>query len=484
MIIILGAGLTGLSCSYHIGHEHCLLLEESDRPFGRIAVHLEGGFTWDQGPHVSFTKNEYVRSLFQDAVNGEYDEYSVKVGNFFKGHWINHPAQFALHQVPQPLRAECLDSFLSTRQVAPGEAALTGNYMNWLESAFGPTFAHTFPAVYTMKYWTVEASELTTDWVGQRIPWPSVQDVIDGSLAPLPRNNYYIDKVRYPRSGGYQSFALKMAAGSNLRLGAQVAKIDLAEKVIWLSTGERLPYSMLINTIPLPRFVALCGEVPQSVREAAAELSCSQLTLVEAYAPQSNLRPENWIYVYDEDLLSTRLNFTEKLTPGNAPPGWTGVQAEVYSSRHKPLPTTPDNLGTLVLEEMIHMEVLDPSVRDSIAQGVARVSTRSIPWANVIFHHKTRPALNKIWEWLEAFGLDRDQDDTHPLTIWPQSGVVALPGPPRGTLFMGGRYGQWKYFWSDDCVLRGREIAIQIGKDSNAFTERGRTSKLPLTGRP
>jgi len=27
-----------------------------------------------------------------------------------------------------------------------------------------------------------------------------------------------------------------------------------------------------------------------------------------------------------------------------------------------------------------------------------------------------------------------------------------------GDVILAGRFGQWKYYWSDDCVLRGKQI--------------------------
>jgi hypothetical protein len=49
MIIILGAGLSGLSCSFHIGHAHCMLLQKNGHAFGHIHSEIREGFTWDQG---------------------------------------------------------------------------------------------------------------------------------------------------------------------------------------------------------------------------------------------------------------------------------------------------------------------------------------------------------------------------------------------------------------------------------------------------
>ena len=163
---ILGAGISGLSTSYHLGHRDAVIFEATDRYAGHIYSEVVDGFTWDDGPHVSFTTNEYVKRLFADCVDGEYEVIDTKVSNYYQGHWINHPAQTNLFQVPEPLRTRCLESFLESRD---SDETPPENYEQWLHQAMGPVFADTFPAAYTRKYWTTEPSNLDTDWVGNRV---------------------------------------------------------------------------------------------------------------------------------------------------------------------------------------------------------------------------------------------------------------------------------------------------------------------------
>ena len=457
MILILGAGLSGLAASYHIGHSRCLVLEKNDRPFGHIRSHRRDGFTWDTGPHVSFTKNEYVRSLFQSSVACKLQEFEVQVSNYYKGHWIAHPSQTSLHQVPEPLRSECLRSFLRTRNHPGHSEQRPVNYLEWLELAFGSVFSETFPAAYTRKYWTREAAELTTQWIGDRVLYPNIEDVVEGSLRALDHKTHYITKVRYPSQGGFEVFAEGLRAGCNIRYGAEVAAIDLDRKMVWLTDGQCLEYTRLINTLPLPTFINACINVPQHVKDSARRLSCTQLLLVNIGVPHTTIRPETWIYVYDEEKFATRINFTERLAPGNAPIGWTGIQVEVYFSRHRPLSLPPEQVADRVEKEIIEMGIIDPT-RFPVSIKSHRHICHS-PWANVIFDHDTAPALEIIWSWLEKFGLQRENDDVAPLTQWDKLHNVS---ESDGTIFMAGRFGQWKYFWTDDCVLRGRQIANQL----------------------
>jgi protoporphyrinogen oxidase len=449
MTIILGAGLAGLSVSYHLGHRDCLLLEEQPHAFGHIHSQQRDGFTWDEGPHVSFTSNEYVRDLFAANVDGEYEEYAIRTVNYFRGHWIDHPAQSNLFQVPQPLRQQCLDDFLASRTDA-ASAAPPRNYAEWLDLAFGRTFAATFPAAYTRKYWTVEPRDLTTAWVGPRVFRPEVNEVTAGASGPLPEQTNYIKRARYPSRGGYQAFAERLTEGAEIRQNMRVNRIDLDRREVATANGETFAFTRLVNTMPLPAFIRACTSVPPAVLDAADALSCSELLLVNVTAPHPTRRAGNWFYIYDEDKLATRINCTEVLSPHNAPAGHSGVQAEVYASRFRAFPGSREELAAQVVRELVAMDFIDEAV---VAAGTAHTHIVHVPWANVIFDHAREPALDTILSWLERHGLAREADDLAPSSDWTQK-----PPITGGSLALAGRFGQWKYFWTDDCVLRGRAL--------------------------
>jgi hypothetical protein len=87
-----------------------------------------------------------------------------------------------------------------------------------------------------------------------------------------------------------------------------------------------------------------------------------------------------------------------------------------------------------------------------------KASVKEINWANVIFTLKTKSALNSIWTRLSTFGLNREEQDLNPITDWDS----VKNNISFGSLIMAGRFGQWKYYWSDDCVLRGKTICENI----------------------
>ena len=456
-ILILGSGLAGLSTSYHIGHNRCMILESKSHAFGHISSYKHEGFTWDEGPHVSFTKHQYVQELFEESVAGEFLEFPVKTTNFFQGSKVDHPAQSNLYQVPESLRKRCVDDFLASRS-ANNDDTKPQNYAEWLYRSFGRTFADTFPRAYTKKYWTTEPENLTVDWVGNRVFYPKIEDVVNGASGPLAEQTHYIKKIRYPKHGGYERYGKLLAQGADIHLNSKVSTIDLENRVVTTESGQDFRYQQLVNTIPLPLFVNLCQQSSSVAKAAAEQLCCSELLLVNVTIDHPTAHPEHWFYVYDEDLLSTRIYCTEQLSPNNAPIGSTGIQVEVYASKYRPFSDTFDTIGAQVVEELKQLGFIDVDQ----SQSGPRFHTHYVPYANIIFDQHREGALDIIYLDLEKYGLIREQDALEPTTDWGHSNTGDATQFFSGSIHLAGRFGQWKYFWSDDCVMRGRQLKSKI----------------------
>lgn len=423
-VAILGAGIAGLSTSFHLGHRDAVIFEAQEHYGGHVSSWTRDGFTWDDGPHISFTTNEYVRELFAQNVKDEYEELDIRATNYFRGLWIEHPAQTHLYQVPEPLRTRCLESFLETAST-DGHTD-PSNYRQWLHQAMGPVFAETFPAAYTRKYWTTDPENLDVDWIGIRVHRPSAEEVVAGAAGPLDRPTYYVATrdSRYPSRGGFYSYTHRLAEGARIEMRKKLERINFGRRWLGFSDGSSTRYQQLVSTIPLPALIEAAEDAPDSVREAASLLRCTNFLYVQVAANHPTKREEFWVYVYDEDKLSTRISFAEKFSPNNAPPGMTGIQVEVYGSPYKPLPEDHEQTGRRVTDELIEMGLVED------ARAVSSVHVKFVPWGNVIFDLHRREALGEV----DGF-LDR-------------SGVLRA-----------GRFSEWKYLMTDACVLSGRRAA-------------------------
>ncbi|MEL7453630.1 MAG: FAD-dependent oxidoreductase, partial [Pseudomonadota bacterium] len=275
-IRILGAGCAGFGASHKLWEAGIepVIYEARDHYGGHTStVAHADGFVFDEGPHISFTKNERIQKLFAESVGGQYEAFPSNVNNYWKGHWIKHPAQVNLAGLPQDLLVACLKDFIHAKHTEFGEIK---HYEDWLLAAFGETFAKTFPGEYTKKYHTTEAKNLTTDWLGPRLYQPDLEEVLNGALSSNTADVHYIPNFRYPTHGGFVSYLDMFAKRSTIHLDHRVTEIDMAEHKLSFANGGTASFEALISSIPLPALIPLIKDAPQEVRDAAALLSCSQ----------------------------------------------------------------------------------------------------------------------------------------------------------------------------------------------------------------
>lgn len=443
MYTILGAGLSGIASSYFLGHDNCIVFEKNTYLGGHIHSEKINDFIWDEGPHVSFTKNKFVKDLLANNVNHEFLNYPVETANYYKGYWIPHPAQSNLYALPSELKDRCLSDFLLSRQEMSENPI---NYEEWLKIAFGESFFNEFPRAYTKKYWTVEPSLLTTDWVGERVFFPDIEEVKAGYLGPLNRQTHYISEVRYPINGGFVSYSNKISNGINIKFNKQLEKIFFKQKKIHFTDGSTVNYERLVNTIPITELI-IKSDAPDEIKIASNDLTCSSLLLINIAVDHETLLNYNWMYVYDEDKYSTRINCTEMLSPNNAPKSKSGVQVEVYFSKYKIINESETFIIDAVKKELVEMGL----IRN--IESIIFCTSKWVEFANVIFDHNRKNALNKILNYLSNFGLVRNNQDLDPMTNWDEAFEKT-----GHEITLIGRFAEWKYYWTDDCILSARTL--------------------------
>jgi protoporphyrinogen oxidase len=448
MYTILGAGIAGLSMADHLDKKKLayILYEAKSHGGGHIHSREVDGFVWDEGPHFTFTKSEYVRQYFAENCNNEFLEYPIKPTNIYKGTFIPHPAQSNMYAIPEPLRTQCITDVLQIRKEL-SDNFLPANYQEWIDYAFGETFANTFPKPYTIKYWTTDPKNLATDWIGKRVYFPETNDMVNSAQGPLEKLTYYINKVRYPLSGGFYTYIKSVEARLKVNYNKAVSSISFDKKLITFNDGEVVPYDKLINTLPLP-WLILNSDAPESIKNQAQILKCSQLLIVNVIADHVCKIDNQLLFVYDEQYYSTRINFTELLSPNNGITGQTGIQVEVYFSDYHERKETIEAITSKVLSELVEMGLI------GTREDILSYHTQFIDWANVIFDNNRRDAQDQIYQYLETKGMHREEDDLEPMTEWETKEPKKL-----GQIALAGRFGQWKYFWTDDCVLRSKYIS-------------------------
>jgi protoporphyrinogen oxidase len=427
-VSILGSGMAGFGAWHRLQRERhdVVLYDKNLYPGGHTFTWVDPrGFLFDEGPHVSFTSDDAIREILADAVDDAYEELPYELDNYWHGFRLSHPAQCHLHGLPADVITEIVADFVEQSAEPPRPVE---NYYDWLIQAYGKTFADRFPVVYTTKYHTTHPRNMTTDWIGPRMYRPSLEEVLLGALAPAPPAVHYIKGFRYPSEGGFASYLEKFARDARIELGHEAVEIDPSAKSIRFGDGTTTGYERLISSLPLPDLIRIISGAPADVREAAERLACSNCVLVNVGIGRPDVTDKHITYVYDEDIVFSRLSFPHLMSPANAPAGMSSVQAECYfSDKYHPLDVAPEELIEPTLRDLRRIGVLREDDEIVMAEAI------HLTYANVIYDVDRNPALDCIHGFLDEIGIARC-----------------------------GRYGDWGHIWTDEAFLSGVRAAESV----------------------
>ena len=416
--VILGAGIAGISAAYHLKQkgENSVIFEK-DNDWGGLCGFFEiDGFRFDRFVHFTFAKDEKIAELF--AKSSPLYAHPPVSYNYWRGCWLKHPAQNNLAPLPIEEKVKIIDSFVNRPRKDVSEIS---DYAEWLRVQYGDYFAENFPFAYTRKYWGVEAKQLETKWVGNRLHVSPLPEVLRGAFAEQQENFYYTKFMNYPKKGGFRSIMNECRKGLDIRLNKKAVRIDTAAKQVEFADGMVENYDNLISSLPLPEIIKMISDVPENVQNAAKQLRWTCGYQVSLGFNRPDVAKYLWFYIYDEDVPPARVYSPNLKSPDNAPEGCSSLQAEIFFAN-----------GVKVVDKNIILQKTVEKLKEICQFNDSDVVVKDIrfePYANIIFTPEIYESRKVVREWLQARGIK---------TI--------------------GRFGEWDYLWSHQAFESGMKV--------------------------
>ncbi len=431
-VVILGAGLTGLSTALHLRGVPYLLAEREQRVGGKARSSRRDGYTFDVTGHWLHLRDPRVKALVADLFEpGQFVEIERKTGVYTHGVMLPYPFQANLGGLPAPVVRDCLVDFVQAQvDAAEPQRPAPRSFEEFVERRFGRGMADLFFVPYNTKLWGVGPEELTPDWGSRFIPLPRTEQIVAGALGLRQDGLGYNARFLYPRAGGIDHLPEAMAArlrGRNpegIAVGCSAQEIDVVGRRVKLhGKDDWMPYRSLVSTIPLPQLVARIPGAPASVRDAAAALrwvSWRYLDIATRRAPPIR---EHWVYVPELHIPFFRVGIYTNALPSMAPPGAGSLYVELADRRGEPdLPT--------IFEHLTQMGALHGP------EDVVFHEVHEVECAYVLFDDACAEATATIHDWLAEVGAVRSC----------------------------GRYGAWVYNSMEDSIIQGMEAAEWAGR--------------------
>ena len=349
--IIIGAGPAGLSAAYELGQlgASALLLEASSSMGGLSRTVNYRDYRFDIGGHRFFSKHADINALWREILGEEFLERPRLSRIHYRSHFFDYPLRPM--NVLQGLGAveslRVLGSYIQT-QLSPRRGP-DRSFEEWVSRRFGKRLFEIFFKTYTEKVWGIPCTEISADWAAQRIKDLTLSTAVINAFAGRNDANdkalstTLIDRFHYPRFGPGMMWE-KMAdavrsAGNvvqaNVRVGTLCHRRGRVEYLHGRDAdGERVEVSgaRFISSMALRDLIlALDPLPPDDVLRAAHSLRYRDFLSVVLIVNQSQVFPDNWIYIHSPEVKLGRIQNYKNWSPDMVPnPATTALGLEYF----------------------------------------------------------------------------------------------------------------------------------------------------------
>lgn len=426
-VVILGAGLTGLSAAYHLDTDYEIYEKESEVG-GLCRSRCINGFIFDQAVHAIYSQDEYATALIKKLLNGNLLSQARSSWIYSRGVLTLYPFQANTFGLPIEVVKECVLGFIEARY-SGNERRRSANFEDWIYNTFGSGIAEHFMIPFNRKLWATDLKEMSIRWIGGRIPQPDLEEVLEGALSNQRKGFGLNESFWYPRYGGIEALPKAFLPHvGNINLNQEVSAIYPDERRIVMADSCSRRYDKLISSLPLPRLMDMIDPVPISVQKASSQLRCNKVYSVNIGVNRANISNAHWIYFPEQDFVFHRISFPMNFSPFMAPEGASSITAEISASASKEI--SEHGLVQRVIDDLILARVLEKDDEILVTDLV------SLDPAYVIYNH----SHNKNVSLIHQFLCDKE--------IYPC-----------------GRFGMWEYYNMDHAILSGRSAAEGVNRE-------------------
>jgi len=209
------------------------------------------------------------------------------------------------------------------------------SFADFAIQSFGETLARKFLLNYTEKVWGLPPEELSPDVATKRLSGMSLRSLLVEVFTPSSRTNHIDGQFLYP-SGGYGNISKAIVdslPNESLHIEHEVTALETYQNTIThlhLNGKSHAVSGRVVSTLPLTILPALLGKVlPPEVHDAGNQLRFRNIRLIFIRLACESFTENASIYIPDRDLCISRLYEPRNRCRTMAPPGETGVVAEI-----------------------------------------------------------------------------------------------------------------------------------------------------------
>ena len=429
-ILIIGAGLTGLSTAYHLEQQNFFDFKvfEKEATCGGLARSVtQDGFTFDFTGHLLHCNDSYFQSFLDQILpQNSLDKIRRNSCVYLNRKLSPYPFQMNLGSLEPQDITQCLVGFAKRKHQIQNPQ----NFHDWVLKYFGTGIGKHFFFPYNSKLLAYDLKKVTPCWAGRFVPETSMKDLLEGLQKQGDRKNVgYNHHFFYPKSGGIQSFvdSLRKQVKSTIQTNHEIESINLKKKTITCTNGKTEPFETLVTTMPLDHLLNSLEQPSHvSLQDLSKKLLCNSVLNFNIGSQLLNKIDKQWIYIPEKKYPFYRVGFWHNISPSMAPKGQGSLYGEVSYLPHK----TNKQEQEKILEKSIKQTL---AMFDLSHNDLTTEKNLHLKHAYVIYNHWRANYLQKIHNALNKYSI-----------------------------YSVGRYGEWKYSSMQDAILDGKQVATNI----------------------
>ena len=275
-IAIAGGGPTGLMMARLLaGDGHDVEVYEAAGEIGGLCRSRDvDGYAFDlAGGHIMYTRDARVDAFWTELFADDPCHKIKRDTRILhdRDQWVSYPFENGLGELPLEHNLECTEGVIRAALVREGKPA-PDDFGGWIDWKMGSGVAKHFMVPYNEKVWKADLSEMSTEWIADRVPDAPLEDVLRSSLGETTEGYTHQIDFRYPMRGGFAAIHERIAApvADRVRLHHRVEQIERAGDQ-WIVDGERFDHVDLHAAAAHPAAHpqgARCGHRPGRLRPA------------------------------------------------------------------------------------------------------------------------------------------------------------------------------------------------------------------------
>jgi protoporphyrinogen oxidase len=417
-ITIIGAGISGLAAARFLAETGTVeVLEKAGRVGGLVQCdYVDGSLFHKVGGHVFNAKNKEISDWFWAQFDVEAEFYRVRRNAkiLMAGRLVGYPLENYLYQLGKETVVRVMDDLLTLRERDGAGPARYDNFRDFLEGNFGKTLYRLYFEPYNRKIWNTDLSRVPLDWLHGKLPMPNLREILLSNVLREEESAMVHATFYYPKAGGSQFIADRLAQGLRVRTGCGVQGISPRngrlvvdgdrEADVVVYTGDVRKLSGLLRTDD--GYLREALEAVRNLRsEATSNLFC-----------ECDANDISWLYLPEASVRAHRIIYTGNFSAAN---NWG-------SGRR-----------TCVVEfaGRVDREVMEADI-GKLPGNLVPLAANYEPNSYVIQEKDTRRTINALKERLQKYNI-----------------------------YLLGRFAEWEYYNMDKAIEAARDLARRLAEE-------------------